>query len=302
MKVYREISGNWDKNQVEILHRYNIDVEEGIDRFNIYDLNLYKELKPLLDKWEVFDDTLGTEFTKKEVLSAEYCVLDRWNLFGYPMPDNDNGYMELTYDTINMCNVCGIGNIQKDDFRVKRVPKYPFWGLGWIFDEFFVRTDIYEKIFKPLDIACRTVRKYKKNKENPIIEEYVQLVLPVIDEPLDLSYYESLKCPKCGVTKYDAMTFGYYPLQEHPLPHIYKSKEFFGDGFSANRKIFVSAHVRDMMLENKVLRFRDFVPCAKNEELSIKNHDLLKWPKPQKTMGYDTSHIYIAVQSFDANM
>ncbi len=160
MKVYREISGNWDKNQVEILHRYNIDVEEGIDRFNIYDLNLYKELKPLLDKWEVFDDTLGTEFTKKEVLSAEYCVLDRWNLFGYPMPDNDNGYMELTYDTINMCNVCGIGNIQKDDFRVKRVPKYPFWGLGWIFDEFFVRTDIYEKIFKPLDIACRTVRKH----------------------------------------------------------------------------------------------------------------------------------------------
>jgi hypothetical protein len=223
-------------------------------------------------------------------------------MYGYPMPDNDNGYMELTYDTINMCNVCGIGNIQKDDFRVKRVPKYPFWGLGWIFDEFFVRTDIYEKIFKPLGIACRTVRKYKKNKENQIIEEYVQLVLPVIDEPLDLSYYESLKCPKCGVTKYDAMTFGYYPLQEHPLPHIYKSKEFFGDGFSANRKIFVSAHVRDMMLENKVLRFRDFVPCAKNEELSIKNHDLLKWPKPQKTMGYDTSHIYIAVQSFDANM
>ena len=65
MKVYRQISDNWDKNQVEILHRYNIDVEEGIDRFNIYDLNLYKELKPLLDKWEVIG-ILGTEFTKKK--------------------------------------------------------------------------------------------------------------------------------------------------------------------------------------------------------------------------------------------
>ena len=65
MRIYRHISNNWDKNQVEILHRYNIDVQEGLDRFNIYDLNLYKELKPLFDKWEVID-ILGTEKKKKK--------------------------------------------------------------------------------------------------------------------------------------------------------------------------------------------------------------------------------------------
>lgn len=160
MKVYRKISDNWDKNQVEILHRYNIDVQEGIDRFDISDLNLYKDLKPLLDKWEVID-ILGTEFTKKEVLSAEYCVLVDWKSFGYPMPDNDLGYLYKTYETKYMCHVCGIGTVQKEDFRVKKVPKYPIWGLEWVFDELFVHTDLYEKFFKPLGIACRPLRKYK---------------------------------------------------------------------------------------------------------------------------------------------
>ncbi len=273
MKVYRKISDNWDKNQVEILHRYNIDVQEGIDRFDISDLNLYKELKPLFDKWEVID-ILGTEFTKKEVLSAEYCVLVDWNSFGYPMPDGDQGYLYNTYETKEMCDECGIGKVQKDDFRVKRVPKYPFWGLGWIFDEFFVRTDLYKKIFEPFGIECRPLRKYK---DDSIIDSYVQLVIPVIEESFDLTSYEPEICPTCGVTKYDPKVRGYYPQHKHPLPYIYKSKEYFGGGFSAYRRIFVSALVRDLMIENGMLKYYYFVPCAKSEDLDIKNQDLLKW-------------------------
>ena len=44
MRIYRHISNNWDKEQIMILHQYNIVVQEGIDGFNIYDLNLYKEI------------------------------------------------------------------------------------------------------------------------------------------------------------------------------------------------------------------------------------------------------------------
>ena len=288
MRVYRQISDNWDKNQVRVMHQYNIDVQEGIYSFNVYDLKVYTELKPLFDKWEV-SDYMGVHFTKKEILSSDYCKIEYWNMCGYPMPDNDHGYLYNTYETRNLCSKCGIGKVQKDDFRVKKVPKYPIWGLGWVFDEFFVRTDLYEKIFKPLGIECRPLRKYKNGS---IIASYVQLVIPVIDEPLDLSYYESLTCSKCGMTKYDAMTYGYYPLQEHPLPYIYKSKEFFGDGFSANRKIFLSAFLRDMMIENHMFTYRNFVPCAKAEELNIKNHELMKWPKPKRTMGYEATNLF----------
>ena len=273
MKIYRSISHYWEKDQVHILRQFNIDVQEGSNGFNLYDVKIYSELAPLFMKWDVLD-TLGFEFTKKEVLSSDYCVIDRWNLFGYPMPDNDGSFLYKTYDTKEMCRECGVGLEQKDDFRVKKVPKYPFWGLGWIFDEFFVRIDLYEKIFKPLGIGCRPLRKYK---DDSIIDSYVQLVIPVIDESLDFSLYDPQTCAKCGVTKYDAKVHGFYPLHHHPLPYIYKSKEFFGDGFSANRKIFVSALVRDKMIENGMLKYRDFVPCAKSEELSVKNQNMLEW-------------------------
>lgn len=292
MKVFRQISDNWNKQQISILRQYGIIVKEGWDRFNVYDYDLYKKLEPYLKKWDVGDGYLGTEFSKKEILKSEYCILEYWNMFGYPMPDDNQGYLYNTYETKKMCSKCGIGTVQKEDFRVKKVPKYPIWGLGWIFDEFFVRTDLYEDVFKPLGIECRPLRKYK---DDSIIDSYAQLVIPVIDESLDLSYYESLTCPKCGITKYHPKTLGYYPLQEHPLPYIYKSKEFFGDGFSANRKIFVSAFLRDLMIEKHMFTYRDFVPCAKADELNIKNQDLMKWPKPQKTMGYDTSDIIIAI-------
>ena len=292
MKIFRQITSNWDENQVEILRQHHIKVEMGINRFNIYDLGLYTELKPLFIKWGVLFDFLSTDFSKKEVSSAEYVIINRWNDYGYPMPDNDGSYLYYTYETKDMCRTCGVGKVQKDDFRVRKTSKHPIWGVGWIYDEFFVRVDLYEKIFKPLGIACRPLRKYK---DGSVIESFVQLVLPVIDEPLELSYYESLTCPECGETKYDAMTCGYYPLQEHPLPFIYKSKEFFGSGFSANRKIFVSAYLRDLMIEKGMMKHQNFVPCAKAEELGIRNLGLMEWSKNVKRMGFDASNINKAI-------
>ena len=291
MKFYRQITSNWDERQVEILRQHNINVKMGINILNIYDLNLYKLMIPFLEEWNI-SDSLGVTFTKNEILSSGFCIIEFWNMFGYPMPDNDGSYLYKTYDTKDMCNECGVGLEQKDDFRVRKVPKYPIWGLGWIFDEFFVRTDLYKNVFKPLGIGCRPLRKYK---DDSIIDTYVQLVIPVIDEPLDLSSYKSQTCPKCRDTKYEAKTYVYYPLQEHPLPYIYKSKEYFGDGFSANRKIFVSALVRDKMIENGMMGFRNFVPCAKAEELSIKNQGIEEWKRVGRKKVIDLSNVIIAI-------
>ncbi len=275
MKIYKRIFDNWKKEQTRILHQYGFDVAEGCDVFKIYDKNVYFELRDLFKKWDS-SETLGIDFTKKEILSAQYCIINKWRPYGYPMPDDDFGYLNLTYDKDKMCNKCGSNSVQKDVFRVRKVPKYPMWCLEWVYDELFVRKDLYEKIFKPLGIECRSLRKYK---DDSVIDSYVQLVIPVIEEPLDLSSYQSQKCSVCGTVKYDVEVQGYFPLQEHPLPYIYKSKEYFGDGFDADRKIFVSGKVRDLMIENGLIKLIDFVPCAKSNELDILNQDLLEWEK-----------------------
>jgi len=281
MKYHRQIAHNWNEIQVQILRENNINVQLGIDSFNIYDLKLYKKIKPLLEKWEVNLDYIGVDFTKKERDSAQYSIIDRWNSFGYPMPDSDLSYLYNTYETKNMCKKCGIGAIQKEDFRVLKTPKYPVWGLEWVYDELFIRKDLYRKIFEPLGIGFRHMRNFKNDS---IVDSYIQLEIPLINESLDFPSYYPNKCPICGVIKYDPKVQGFYPLHKHPLPYIYKSMEYFGSGFSAYRKIFVSAFIRNLMIKNGIFKIGAFIPCAKSEDLSTLNHDFQEWSNARRTI------------------
>jgi hypothetical protein len=160
----------------------------------------------------------------------------------------------------NYCETCDISKIQKDAFRISKISKAKLWSLEWIYDEIFVEKSAYEAVFRPFGIACRCVKKYKKES---IIDSVVQLVIPDTDQPVDLSEYEYEVCPVCGSRKYHPAVKGFFPLQENPTLHLYKSKEYFGSGASASKKVYVSAPLRDKMLEYKLAKSYWFVPCVR---------------------------------------
>lgn len=264
MKTLVQISGNWSKCQVEILQQYDLNTDMGCNTIFVEEEKLNENILQLLKEWKIFIARV-VEFEKKEILESEYCLIDQCREFGYPMPDDDFGYKELTYSITNeYCERCDIGKHQKDDFRIKNLPKAKFWSLGWVYDEFFVDKSIYEAVFRPFGVACRSVKNYKKET---VIDSIVQLVIPDTDQPLDLSEYEYEICPVCGKIKYHTAVKGFFPIQENPTLHIYKSKEYFGSGGSASKKVFVSAQLRDKMLEYRLMNWRWFAPCVKNGRL-----------------------------------
>jgi len=257
MKISRRICATWDKNQIGTLKKHGISVSNGFECFNIEENEQYFELKPLFDKWEVFDVQF-VEFSKKEILDANYCIVSGCNSGGYPMPDNDFGYIDLTYDSKRYCNTCGFDKVQKDAFRLKAVPKHKIFLLDWIYDELFVDRNVYSDIFQPLGIASREVKLYKGDK---IIDSVVQLELMESEEALDLSGFKSQACPTCRKVKYEAQARGFFPIHPNPRLPIYKSKEYFGDGAAANRKIFISAELRDKLLKEKLMKHPWLIPC-----------------------------------------
>ena len=259
MKTIIQIFGNWSANQVEILRQYGIVTEEGCNSIFIEEEKLSENVYSLLKEWRVML-AKGVEFSKKEILQSEYCIIDGCNSFGYPKPDGDFGYRELTYLMTNYCETCGISKTQKDAFRISKISKAKLWSLEWIYDEIFVEKSAYEAVFRPFGIACRCVKKYKKET---IIDSVVQLVIPDTDQPVDLSEYEYEVCPVCGSRKYHPAVKGFFPLQENPTLHLYKSKEYFGSGASASKKVYVSAPLRDKMLEYKLAKSYWFVPCVR---------------------------------------
>ncbi|MBR6597300.1 MAG: hypothetical protein IKK68_05055 [Paludibacteraceae bacterium] len=265
MKKIVQISGNWSKYQVDVLQKYGLMTDVGCNTFFVEEETLDKNIFQLFKEWKVLV-TRVVEFEKKEILDSAFCLIDQCREFGYPMPDDDFGYKELTYSITNeYCERCDIVKHQKDDFRIKNLPKAKFWSLGWVYDEFFVDKAIYEAVFRPFGVACRSVKNYKKET---VIDSIVQLVIPDTDQPLDLSEYEYEICPVCGKIKYHAAVKGFFPIQENPTLHMYKSKEYFGSGGSSSKKVFVSAQLRDKMLEYRLMNWRWFVPCVKRETAS----------------------------------
>lgn len=93
-----------------------------------------------------------TDFTLNELKSASWLkVTPIWH-HGYPQPDRDFGYLDITYDLAGYCEECGIGAVQKAPFRFSREPK---WGrrqilqVNWVFDEYFVTPELWKTVFKP---------------------------------------------------------------------------------------------------------------------------------------------------------
>lgn len=259
MKIKYNTCNSWTSKQVDVLNKYDIFFNIGHDCKEI-DEDKYFEIKHLLDEWNVYPIKYP-EFERKEIVESSFSVISGYTPSGgYPMPDNLE-YQVLTYNTDNWCQSCGTGLVQDSAFRLKKAPKLKkkVFGMYWVYDELFVEKEYYNELFKTLGIGCRDVMLYKGNK---IIEDIVQLEIPTTEEELDLREYEYEICPKCNRKKYLPMPLGFFPIQKNPLQYIYKSKEYFGSGASANKKLFISKKLRNRLIKDKNMRWEWFIPCV----------------------------------------
>ena len=259
MKIKYHVALDWNDAQIKIMNEFGIYPIKGHTAVQIEEETYFK-VKDYIYKWRGSGGIRYPEFTKEELKEALLSEKKGHHEHGYPMPDMDFGYRELTYDLSDYCSNCGIGFKQKDAFRLKSVPpagKKQIFGLGWIFDELFVEKPIYDQIFKPLGIKCREVLKYKKDIP---FENTVQLVLEETQEKLNLQGYPIETCQVCKRTKYKAMPQGFYPMYKDVIAPIFKSHEYFGSGASAFKKIFVTKELRDKLVKLKIDKEEWYIP------------------------------------------
>ncbi|QVL31343.1 hypothetical protein KIH39_21225 [Telmatocola sphagniphila] len=206
-------------------------------------------------------DMVSTKFTEMELLKAENLVIVPGWHHGYPEPDIAMAYLKKTYDEIEYCSICGIGLKQREQFILQKEPK---WGskqilqLNWIFDEYFVTPEVWELVFKPFRISSIPVSKLKTG--NPLAT-VVQLKVSDVCEPLTpFNRLNSVRCDKCGRSKYASHTKGPFPHVVMPKnSHIAKTAEYFGNGANAYKEIIVSRSLYHAIVLNR-LKGADFKP------------------------------------------
>ena len=199
--------------------------------------------------------------------------------FGYPQPEENFGYLNMTYDTTNACPTCHMGIRQISEFRFKSEPKAKhsdFIGLNWVFDQIFVREHVREILEKEnvTGISFSTPLQNKTSKPLVTIQQLhvdtlitaglvtENLKIEVCEYPKEASsikFLEAmgghlLKGPFCGQIKYNYPPYNSFSFRNGSfinMPDFVRLKTWFGSGASSSQPIFVSKKVKDIVAKHK---------------------------------------------------
>jgi hypothetical protein len=226
----------------------------------------WKSVARLLEEHTgTFVDSVRTEYTQDELDDTDVLIMrPSWH-HGYPQPtelDNEAhvfGFQRATYDLSAYCP-CGIGAKQIAPFRMK---KQPVWGrrsimqLNWVFDEYFVRPEIWEALFRPFGIEKRPVLVHSTGA---VMDNVVQLVISQETEAnTDGLDYKTCPYHRCQSRKYMPSGEGHFPGPREMVMPICRSRQYFCD--AAFNLIYVS-HVLYTKIRQAELLGVGFHPCA----------------------------------------
>lgn len=210
-----------------------------------------------------------TVFTKQELQSAEWLtVRSKWHN-GYPQPESAFGYLNITYDSTQLCRECGAGAVQRDSFRLTKAPKWGtrhFFSLNWVFDELFADTAA-RNILEGSGLTGFRFLPVKNKHGTEVLPEVHQLTIETLTQPgvvtggRDID--EVYTCAACGRVKYHPTGVGMHVFRREALrgmPDVCRTHEEWGWGHGADRLILISQRMYRLLTDNRLDRSLVFKP------------------------------------------
>ena len=221
---------------------------------------------------------IGTEYEKTDIINAEWFIVNTGE-YQYPQPEEDNGYLNATFNLDNYCLLCGIGKVQNAPYRLRTEPKQhnnQFWGLNREFEAIFVRQEAKHILEREKVKGIRFSNPILHKKNLPIDGFYQLHIDTILNIGFDSYNAKTITCKInneenlnvdpgslcCGRVKFHHPEIGGYLFNAGIFDKsldIVESKEYFGSGGSANRLQVVSKRFKDIVEKNK-LKGLSFIP------------------------------------------
>jgi hypothetical protein len=274
MKIKHRIAESTSNPFFNEIKKMGISFDESsiISVLTILESSKYwPEVKQLMLDHKVPSQVLNI-FSTREIRDAQWFILKSRGHHGYPQPDSDFGFIESTYDTNNFCKSCGIGGKQKAAFRINKnstLQKKNFFQLNWVFDEFFVSTEV-AKILQKKGLHGFHLKPIIHHKTNNIIESSLQIVVEnKLQHTLQIENLFQVTCKQnneesdlntplfqsyCGRQKFHPNRRGPLVIDEKLLlvkSDIIKTENWFGSGSSAFQEILISKKFADIISSEK---------------------------------------------------
>jgi len=262
MKIIHRVTFNTKKHKKakNMLLKCGIKLKEvpevNICTFEVSeDDSLWPEVAEIIKTKDLNAIITRTEFTKKEILSADWVKVQPKCIKGYPMPDDDWRWKEVSFDLEKICPTCGMGRKQIAPIRLKGEPKIgksSFMSIFWIFELFALPEVIvamrnagitgFEELlpihYKSLE-EIKTVKQLRFTHE---LEGYI------VDDNLKKTF------PECGHNRYMGLSKGMYKYEKKVfkgMPDFVKSREWFGARLQATQLLLASSKFVELYYKNK---------------------------------------------------
>lgn len=273
MEINKHVCFRMDESPklLAYLIEHNIEFQPGeiISCVDIYESNPHWEYISMWVRQEKLLCRSETEFTKQELENAEWLTMRSQWRFGYPQPEGNFEYENITYTRRNYCPECSSGLVQVNPFRIKKVPKWGrrhFAELNWIGDELFV-SDTAKSILESHNISGISFMGVQDKAGKEFFSDISQLIIHnIIEEGLfesKASIRQINSCPNCGITKYVPSGIGMLAFRKEIFDNqadIVKTGDLFGSDHYAAKVIIVRQSVYQMILQNNLERGLVFEP------------------------------------------
>ena len=245
MRIYHYICFNASPDHVTELERVGISIKaKNSAAFSVYDDDSrWPEVQCLLNSWHVkWRDHI--EYSDEDLSSSAYLHIIGAPEAAIPHPEKKSGWKAATYDLSKYCGTCGSHKLQIHPFQLIEAPKFgtdDVVSLYWVYDEYFVRTEIWNRVFQPFGIESLPVLRHESRLP---LETVVQLKIDDISQfPLDAGdKWDSSVCAVCGQKKNcGSPRTPYFPqFVGNPEGHLFKTQELFGAGLISARAVVCS--------------------------------------------------------------
>ncbi len=202
-------------------------------------------------------DFVSAKFSDAERRAAPYLLMDA-SLIGYPEPQHDAvEFYRVTYK--KDCPKCPAGLEQIVPLCLAREPK---WGrrrgifqLNYVCDEFLVKPEMFDKVFRPFGVTSRPLLAFKSRAP---LQTVVQLEILLRGE-IDVAGIPNKTCESCGVQTYTYdHSRNYAPMPLTAPGPIFKSRQIF---HPFDLLVYVDQELFRAIQESG-FRGAGFVPCA----------------------------------------
>jgi len=145
----------------------------------------------------------------------------------------------------------------------------PKWGkrgimqLHWIYDELFVKPEVWGAVFRPAGVLCRPVVNRRGVELRTVVQLVVEEEVSVVTTGLPTE-----QCAKCGDVRPNQPVRGFFPMmRSRPSQAIVRTKEYFGSGGQSDKCVLVRQDLY-RAIEGHGVRGAEYSPVMPNPDVA----------------------------------